>query len=262
MSFDPHQHGNAVRLPPAGEVNSPGDIHYDGRDLEVLAAAPNYHEWLLRAFLPYFGKNLAEVGAGIGNIAARLLQLPLSNLHLIEPSTNMFARLRENMVQRMRGPQLHFYNSGLASAAPELKKQGIDTFLYVNVLEHVEDDVAELRLMHDILSAGGRICIFVPALPWLYGAKDRKLGHFRRYSRSELVTKCEQAGFAIERVKWFDIIGVLPWWVKHSLLGHDAVTPDEIRIYDRWVIPLCAFVESLVAVPFGKNLILVARKKS
>lgn len=243
-------------------MTDPEDIHYDGRDLEVLAAAPNYHRWLLRAFEPHIGKNLVEVGAGIGNIATRLLKLPLQHLHLIEPSTNMFARLKENFANLPPGvPQLELHNSNLAKAAPTLKARGdIDTFLYINVLEHIEDDVAELRLMYDVLPKGGHICIFVPALKGLYGAKDKKLGHFRRYSRDELADKCRAAGFDIVKMKWFDIVGIAPWWVKHCLLQQHDVTPGEIRFYDRLVIPICAFFESLIAPPVGKNLILIGRK--
>jgi SAM-dependent methyltransferase len=246
------------------ELEDIHDIHYDGRDLEVLAAAPNYHRWLLQAFESYIGKNLVEVGAGIGNIAARLITLPLTRLHLVEPSTNMFIRLKKNFSDRLDGsPRVILHNSNLAKAADDLKARGdVDTFLYINVLEHIEDDVAELKLMHDVLPKGGHICIFVPALKWLYGAKDKKLGHFRRYSRLELADKCRAAGFDILVLKWFDIVGIAPWWVKHCLLRHHDVTPGEIRFYDRLVIPVCAFIENLVTPPIGKNLILVARKRN
>ena len=41
---------------------------YTGRDLKAMSMAQNYHEWILREFRPYLGRNVAEVGAGSGNI--------------------------------------------------------------------------------------------------------------------------------------------------------------------------------------------------
>jgi hypothetical protein len=135
-----------------------------------------------------------------------------------------------------------------------------DTIVYINVLEHVEDDAAELRLMHSALSENGKICIFVPAVPFLLSDFDRQIGHYRRYSRSELVSKCERAGFKILLAHGFDLPGVLPWLVKYRLMRSLSIEQSMVKLYDRFFVPPIRFVEDIIKPPIGKNLILVAEK--
>ena len=62
-----------------------------------------------------------------------------------------------------------------------------DSILYINVLEHIEDDRAELLSAYRALPVGGFLLLFVPALPQLYSKFDRSVGHFRRYYKKELI---------------------------------------------------------------------------
>jgi predicted SAM-dependent methyltransferase len=144
--------------------------------------------------------------------------------------------------------------------APEIKTvRQPDSIIYVNVLEHISDDEAELRIIHETLSPGGRAFVFVPALSWLFGEFDRSIGHYRRYSKPELEQKCGRAGFRIVMSKYFDLIGVLPWWVKYRLLKSNRLEPRVVQLYDKFV-PLVSVTERFVTPPLGKNLILVAEK--
>src|SRR4030095_11171866 len=75
---------------------------------------------------------------------------------------------------------------GDARAAAE--DRHVHTAGLVNVLEHIPDDVQALRDLYDALEPGGTVLVFAPALPALYGAFDRRIGHCRRYRRSTLAT--------------------------------------------------------------------------
>ena len=55
-----------------------------------------------------------------------------------------------------------------------------DTILYIDVLEHIEDDYAEIKHAMGLLTSGGRIIIVSPAHNWLYNPCDKAVGHFRR----------------------------------------------------------------------------------
>ena len=70
-------------------------------------------------------------------------------------------------------------------AYKELKEQErkFDTVIYVSVLEHIADDLREFKLAKDVLTPGGKILIFVPALPFLYSPIDANTGHIRRYTK-------------------------------------------------------------------------------
>src|SRR5215475_3171635 len=84
---------------------------------------------------------------------------------------------------------LHLHQSNFPdawNANPQI--QTPDTAVYINVLEHIEDDETELKTIFNALAPGGRILIFVPALPFLMSSMDRGLGHFRRYTLAALAT--------------------------------------------------------------------------
>ena len=233
-----------------GADNKPS---YFGRDLEAMTFAVNYHRWIVREFEPYLRGFAAEVGAGTGNLT-RLLQGRVNNLTAFEPSANMFPLLRESA-------------SGLDNVQPvngylgdaPAPSDGYDCLVYVNVLEHIEDDRQEVANMLAALRRGGHALIFVPALSWLFSELDRKLGHFRRYHRAPLQKLFTEAGFEIRRCRYFDVAGIIPWYLAFVLFG-GTIRPRSVAIYDGAVVPVMRRVEAILPPPLGKNLLLVARK--
>jgi hypothetical protein len=130
----------------------------------------------------------------------------------------------------------------------------------VNVLEHIEDDSRELEMVYETLAAGGRCFIFVPALRSLYGRFDEKIGHFRRYAIAEIEEKCRAAGFKVVRSKYFDLAGIVPWFVKYKLFRSDSLEPGAVALYDKLAVPVVSAVEKAIPVPIGKNILVVAEK--
>src|SRR5215204_1717090 len=187
---------------------------YVGKDLEAMSFAVNYHRWILSIFDPYLGKRIVEVGAGTGLFSRLLLERPLESLSLVEPS-QMYAELCRVVEGVHDGTKIDTYNDIFQEVAERISvNQRPDSIIYVNVLEHIEGDEAELRIIHAALEPGGRVFLFVPAFQWLYGSFDREINHFRRYTRRELQRKCVAAGFRVIESRYFDVLGVLPWWVK------------------------------------------------
>jgi hypothetical protein len=131
--------------------------------------------------------------------------------------------------------------------------------VYVNVLEHIENDLDELRFVFRTLKVGGVLCIFVPALSWLYGNLDKEVGHFRRYHKHQLKGLVQQAGFEIEKIKYFDMPGIVPWYILFVLLKR-SISGNNVSLYDKLAVPLIRKVESIVSPPVGKNLLLVCKK--
>lgn len=236
------------------------EVEYFGHDLDSMDLAVNYHNWILDIFRPALGQDIVEVGAGTGSFSKLLLETSPKSLTLIEPS-DMFEKLKreidpveyETEINLINGIFNDFVKTNSSDPQP-------DTIVYINVLEHVEDDAAELQLMRSTLSENGKICIFVPAVPFLLSDFDRQIGHFRRYSRNELVSKCENAGFKILLVRGFDFPGILPWLVKYRLMRSLSIEQSMVKLYDRLFVPPIRFVEDIIKPPIGKNLILVAEK--
>ena len=241
--------------PPAGPAAEALDAEYPGDDLDAMAAADRYSREIVRAFAPYLGGNVVEVGAGIGNISVILLDRRPSRLDVIEPDARMFAKLTERLESHAN---VAAHRGFLGSMAGE-RVRDMDSVVSVNVLEHVEDDARELALMHSVLRPGGHLCLWVPAVPALYSRLDRSLGHYRRYRRSELAKKLADAGFEVLLLHYRDLVGMVAWFVSCRMLGQE-LTKGRVLLYDRLVLPTTSIIGRWIRPPLGKNLIAVARK--
>ena len=228
-----------------------------------MAGASNYHEWILEVFKPFLGRHLVEVGAGLGSFSELILRHhACQTLSLIEPSREMYDQLAVNAQGLQTNTRIETFHGTFRDAAPSIKtRQTPDSIIYVNVLEHIMDDDGELDAIHAALAETGRVFIFVPALPWLYGAFDERVGHVRRYTKPELETKLQRAGFRVVLSSYFDFAGIGPWWVKYCLLRSATMPPGGVRLYDRWVVPVARRLEALISPPLGKNIIAVAEKR-
>ena len=236
-------------------------ITYVGRDLEAMSFAINYHRWILQIFKPYLGTRLVEVGAGTGSFTELLSKHTAESLSLIEPSEAMYEMLEERVEKLNYQTPVQTYNTTFRGVADQLKvAQQPDSIIYVNVLEHISDDEDELAAVYCTLGNGGRIFIFVPALHWLFGSFDEQIGHHRRYAKTELESKCRGAGFKIIECKYFDTVGIVPWYIKYCLLRSNTMESQAVKLYDRYVVPALRVVESHVSPPIGKNVVLIAEK--
>ena len=236
---------------------------YPGRELEAMDEARNYHLWILRVFEPFLGAHLVEVGAGVGSFSKLILSRhDCQSLALVEPSRTQYEQLAIHSRSLATRARLELYNTTFAEAAPIIKARQVpDSVIYVNVLEHIADDEAELATIRQTLSDGGHALIFVPALPWLYGAFDQHVGHFRRYKKSELEEKLRRAGFEIVKTSYFDFPGIAPWLIKYCLLRSQSMEPAAVRLYDRLVVPVVSRMELRLPPPIGKNLLAIAAKR-
>ncbi|WP_158214945.1 class I SAM-dependent methyltransferase [Herbaspirillum aquaticum] len=140
-----------------------------------------------------------------------------------------------------------------------------------DVLEHIEDDRLVLRELYRACNPGGGVILAVPQHRWLWSPTDEYAGHVRRYTRRELVTKVEQAGFQVERVTSFVSL-LLPLMLlsrlKQRLMPLQKeidegffISPGINRIL-RYVLSFEQFLISRdMSLPIGGSLFVVARKK-
>lgn len=232
---------------------------YPGKDLEAMSFAVRYYRWLFEELRPFIGQRIVEVGAGTGSFSAMLLETEPEILSLVEPS-EMFYELVK-VTGDGTGTDVHHHQSIFEDVADQIKADtSPDTIVYVNVLEHIEDDVGELALIYKMLEPGGRCLIFVPAVPALFSEFDRSIGHFRRYAKRDLEQKVRDVGFIVARSKNFDAAGVLPWFVKYRLLRSLTLNERLVSSYDKLIVPIASRLEPRVPVPIGKNVLLVAEK--
>lgn len=229
---------------------------YQRRDLLLLRSAPNYRAYLGELCAPHVrGRHVLEVGAGLGDLGRQLAQYSPASLTLAEPGEECYAEL-----QALDLPGVETTRSFSHELARD-RPGSWDTVVYSNVLEHIEDDAAELRTAAGLLAPGGRLLVIVPAHPSLYAPIDRRLLHFRRYSRASLLALVERVGyFEIERCDYVNKLGVAGWLLNKSL-GRDTQSDTLFALFDRFVLPLSRRLDAVAPHSFGLSLFTVARRR-
>lgn len=224
-------------------------------EFEALSEAKRYREYLIWEFAQQLKGDVIEVGTGIGQVTEILVQMKsITRLMAVEPDLEFCAQHREK-----------FPGHTLIEGTIDQLEKGTawDAVLSINVLEHIREDEAELAKYAELLRARrGALCLFVPARPEIYAPIDKDFGHFRRYTKPELATKLEAAGYKIERLDYYNLPGYFAWWFNFQLLKRRDFQRGKVRFYDRVVLPFVHFAESRIArPPFGQSLLAVARAK-
>jgi SAM-dependent methyltransferase len=228
-----------------------------------MPKAKNYYNWIISKFLPYLGDNILDVGGGYGAHLEYILPEygRVTSIDLSETSVQ-FMRERFRNYPDFQAICIDF---GQDEALTHLIESKFDTITCLNVLEHIEDDLTVLKDMYAILQAQtGVLLLQVPAHEWLYGTLDIQAGHYRRYSLAYLSDILTKAGFDIVDICYFNSFGALPWFINarvlKSKLEADGVNL-QIRLFDRYLVPLLRNVESRIKLPFGQSLMAVAKVK-
>lgn len=230
---------------------------YSGTELEAVAEAKNYYDWIIDSFASRVGRRSVEAGAGIGTVSELILaRARPTELVLIEPDAANTRMLEQRFQNDARVDVRHGY---LEQFAPSLKA---DSVIAVNVLEHVEHDLEFLRAAHAALVPGGFILLLVPALPAIYGSLDRAFDHYRRYTRTGLATHLRGAGFEIEKLHYLNMLGVAAWFASGRILRRTTLGRDQVRFYDRFVIPALRLIEARFHPPIGQSILAIARKRA
>lgn len=229
---------------------------YDRRDLEAMSTGDNYRRWILDQFKPYLGKDVVEVGAGAGDFSKLLLETGIRSLIALEPAINMEPDLRAALAPFINATVLM---EKLPDTADFVDKRP-DTIIYINVLEHIREDGEELHRAFQVLLPGGYMCVFVPALNWLYGTNDMAVGHYRRYEKAQLTKLVENVGFDIVKIRYLDFFGVAPWFLLFRVLKQPTVRGNQVAFYDRFCVPILRRLENSIHFPIGKNLLIVGRR--
>jgi SAM-dependent methyltransferase len=231
-------------------------FQYSGSELDSLAEAKNYYAWVLRQFEPYLGPTVIEVGAGIGTFSDYLLGSPeVQNLIAVEPATNTLPHLRERFQSDQRVKVLAGYLSD------HYRSLSANAIAAVNVLEHVEDDAAFLTEAHASVVPGGRLLLFVPAIPAIYGSLDKVFEHHRRYTKATLRKVIESAGWTPRRIAYMNFPGIAAWFMAGRVLKKTSIAPADAKAYDRLVVPWISRLERLVPPPIGSNIIAIATRQ-
>jgi SAM-dependent methyltransferase len=232
-------------------VTVEGDSRLQSTVLEDLADAVNYRRWLVDLALPHLRGPVLEIGSGLGHYAADWAARGV-DITASEADPGRLAALR----QRFAGGAVAVREI----AVPIEVEADYAAVVAINVMEHVPDDVAALARFGGLLRPGGRVVLFVPALPALMSRFDRAIGHQRRYRRAGLAGTLRQAGLIVETLHYVNLPGVPAWFVGMRLLRGTPRSGPALTGWDRLVVPVARRLERRWHPPIGQSLFAVARK--
>jgi SAM-dependent methyltransferase len=222
---------------------------YEGSELDLFSRAVNWRKYWSELISPYLGTNVLEVGAGLGSVT-RLLHQPGMNWTAAEPDPE----LAQQITSHTDGLKVHVGTLDDLGTA-----QTFDSVIYIDVLEHIQNDAAEVRNAYAVLNPGGRLIILAPAHQWLYTSFDKSIGHFRRYSLRSLRALKPSDGIE-ERAIYLDSVGTLASLGNRLVLNASTPTPSQIALWDRRLVPISRVFDKLTNFRFGKSVIVVWRK--
>ena len=220
-----------------------------------LRGAVRYNEWIHSLISPFVGRRIPDAGCGIGNVT-RLFLDHAERLIGYERRDDFCDALCRDLGGHSNFRVMQGDLRSLPTA--ELQQEDLDTVLCINVLEHIDQDIELLRQFKAILTPGGRVCLFVPAHPWLYGAHDAADGHYRRYTKRRLRDALKAAELTIETLRWVNLPGIAGWWIN-KIRRCDSFGESQCGAFER-IIPVVARLESLCRPPVGLSLLAVGRK--
>jgi SAM-dependent methyltransferase len=167
--------------------------------------------------------------------------------------------LNKHLGDRLKAPAGLF--DAADNAGSELKQYSFDTIVCLNVLEHIEDDLKALSRMHELLAPGGRLVLLVPSFQFLYGTVDQALGHYRRYTRKDLLPVMKRAGFIVEQSFYMNVIGMAGWFWNNRIIKRREESKNQVWIFDRLIAPVAEISERILPPPVGLSLIAIGRKR-
>jgi len=156
---------------------------------------------------------------------------------------------------------------GLAEALP-FDDESYNIVTALDVIEHLDDDIAGLKEMFRILRPGGKTLIFVPAFMWLWGVQDDISNHRIRYTKKQIIERLEAAGFEIERATYANWTFFIPILAGRKLMKITGIKPESENNVN--VPALNGIFGKLFGAeriwlknfdfPFGVSIIVIAKK--
>jgi len=232
-------------------------IDYIGDELTLFAAATNWKAYMRAALGSDIVGDVAEVGAGLGATSRSLGGLAgVTGWTCIEPDPTM----AHGLAQEVGATKFAYPITALAGTLSDLEPfAAFDTIIYIDVLEHIEDDHAEMAEASRRLRAGGKIVVLCPAWQFLYSPFDKAVGHFRRHTKASL-RRVAALNLVEVDAFYLDSIGMMASVVNKVVLRQSMPTSAQVRLWDKAMVPLSRFADCVILRSFGKSVILVWTK--
>lgn len=235
----------------------------------IMDEVEGSHWWFVgrRAILETFLKKIVEnlgrseisildVGCGTGANLEMLKQFGDAEGVDISDDAIEFCRKKGLKVQK-----------GLAETMP-FENETFDVTTALDVIEHLDDDVAGLKEMFRVTKRGGYSLFFVPAFMWLWGVQDDISHHRIRYTRQQIVERVEKAGYQVERATYANFTFFAPILGGRTIMNLTGIKPESENnvnisalngIFGK-IFSSEKFLLNNVDFPFGVSIVVMAKR--
>lgn len=209
-------------------------------------------------------KNVLDLGCGTCDMTLFLFKQKV-DVTSIDSSVEMLA-MGKKILSRNGYPINKVYKEGLESFSKKYSSR-FDQIICLDVIEHIEDDTSAIKHIYKLIKPGGRLLLTVPSISYLYGPKDKDVGHYRRYNKQELYTKISEADFKITKIRYWNFLGIIPTFISVKLfrkrVSEDFRYSTSLvkivlqKLLKMWFL----LVENKIEPPIGLTLFVVAEKE-
>lgn len=234
------------------------DYVYVGSELDIFKLARNWKQYWSNALAPFVRGAVLEVGGGVGANIPYLMNDRVTQYLSLEPDGRLVEQMRKAQGEAKPG----------ADGAVEVRQGTIgdlaaserfDTIVYLDVLEHIEEDRIEVSAAAARLRSGGHLVVLAPAFQQLYSEFDRAIGHYRRYTARSL-RGLTPPGLAVVDVFYLDAFGACLSAANRLVLSKSMPSAGNIELWDRFIIPLSRIGDRLLGRFVGRSVVCVWQK--
>ena len=226
-------------------------MDYQGLELENFDKAVIWRKYIYLLIKKYINNNVLEVGAGIGSFTKNY-EKKIRNLTLSETDDSNFNLLTSKFKDKNNIKVINSFTSQISET--------FNTILYLNVLEHIENDVEEISQALKKLKANGHLIILVPAHNELYGKFDKAIGHIKRY-KIDFFKSLKLDNAEVMELYYLDSLGYFLYYLN-KIFFKEEIYPTKLKIFlwDKLFTPFSMILDKLLYYKFGKNVMCVIKK--
>lgn len=230
-------------------------FQYIGEELDVFALAVNWKKYIRYQISRYLQGDVLEVGAGIGGTTQALCSGEENSWLCLEPDEQLVKQLQQK-IDAKAFPLTPEVQIGTLDDIDEQRR--FDAILYIDVLEHIEDDEAEMTHAAKFLKPNGALIILSPAHQFLYTPFDKAIGHYRRYNKA-MLRRIEPNFLKRSKLIYLDSVGMLLSLGNRLFLRSSTPTASQVKLWDRVFVRCSRIFDVITGWMIGKSILGVWR---
>jgi len=202
-----------------------------------------------------------EIGCGVGGNVGLLSQSgQYRGIDMHKPAIDYCSE---------KYPQFEFQCARVEDIPQEFNSNKFDSIYILDVLEHIDDQVAILKSAQNYLTPSGKILVTVPAFEFVWSPHDDFVHHVRRYTKAGLKKVLEDSGYRVERISYFNSI-LFPLaliqrlgmrLLNRKLSTHLSTPPTIVNWLFKVIFEQEAWILKRTNLPVGLSIIAVMSHK-